>query len=424
MTNRISNNLLLGFVDKYNYPPQVKEQFEEIMSFIDSSRVKSVLLTGSTSRGELSYLTTNNRIELYSDYEFLIISNSGVDPSDLLRLVEAYGELEKKYSSNPLFHIDFSYIDIKSLRRTPLQLKHYETKENGITIYGENLKHLLPDITLKNLDFKDLNEVLIWRLWAMLLYMPKNLLAGKDMVGEEEDIYKYVLYRNLLDLTTWGLPSKGVLLPSFKERISHLNTSFSNLQDEFFMDKGFLYLMNESMTGKFKLEFHRNLFNLYTTAIHYFVKAKEYLLIQNGVTWDNSEDGDIILAKKSSKFFHDYHYRRKGYEAQFFLRHYNDLGIKKGLQWIFAGKYGLMLNFLCSIHLALVCRLNDNSDAGYHLDRADSILQRLSTRKIHRIRLNEFEKSWLALRNGFAIFLMDYFRSIKMKQDYINSVLK
>ncbi len=421
MTNRILNNFRLGFVDEYNYPPQVKEQFEEIVSFIDSSRVKSVLLTGSTSRGELSYLTTNGGLEVYSDYEFLIIANSGVDPSDLLRLEEAYGELEKKYSSNPLFHIDFSFIDMKALSRVPFHLKHYETKENGITIYGENLKHLLPDITLKNLDFKDLNEVLIWRLWAMLLYLPKNLLAGKGRVCEE-DIYKYVLCRNLLDLATWILPYRGVLLPSFKERISYLNSSFSKLQDGCFMDKGFLDLMNESMTGKFKLEFNRNLLDLYTTAIHYFVKAKEYLLMQNGVNRGDDEDGDIVLAKESRQFFHDYHYRRKGYEVFFFLKHFESMGIQHGLRWIFAGKYGLMLEFLCNIHLALVSRLNGNKDL-YYLDRASSILQKLSTRKEPEINTKRFSESWLALRNGFAMFLMDYFRSVKMKEDYINSVL-
>jgi len=62
------------FVEKYNYPTQIREHFEEILSNIDESKIESVILTGSTSRGELSYHTTNERLVLYSDYEFLIIS--------------------------------------------------------------------------------------------------------------------------------------------------------------------------------------------------------------------------------------------------------------------------------------------------------------------------------------------------------------
>ena len=169
------------------------------------------------------------------------------------RLEKAYRKLEDSFSDNPLFHIDFSYIDVKFLRSLPPHLKHYETKKNGVVVYGRDLLHLIPEITLKTLDFKDLNEILIWRLWAMLLYFPKEIaLAGKNDT-ENQNVYKYVLCRNLLDLTTWILPLKNVLLHSFKERYAYLKGNFGELQDSEVIDNRFLKLMEECMIGKFEI---------------------------------------------------------------------------------------------------------------------------------------------------------------------------
>lgn len=414
----------LTFVEKYNYPTQIREHFEEILSNIDESKIESVILTGSTSRGELSYHTTNERLVLYSDYEFLIISKGGIDALDVERLAKAYRKLEKRYSTNSLFHIDFSYIDMSQLRSLPPHLKHYETKENGITICGRDLLHLVPDITLKNLDFKDLNEILIWRLWAMLLYLPNEFVQYGSANGEEESMYKYVLYRNLLDLTTWILPLKGVLLPSFRERHAYLESDFSELQDNQVIDKRFLNLMNECMTGKFELKFSRSLVDLYAIAIEYFVRAKQHLLDMNHIVDYGNVGSSSTIEKNSGKFFHDYHYRRKGYETLFFLNNFRDMGIKRGIRWVLTGKYGLMLEFLCNIHLALASNLAGDKERGSrYLNGACSILQQLSVRSTFKVETKGFSELWLALRRGFAHFLTDYFRSLQVKNDYIDSTI-
>jgi hypothetical protein len=324
----------LTFVEKYNYPIQIREHFEEILSNINESKVQSVILSGSTSRGELSYQTINERIVLYSDYEFLVISKGSVDPLESERLAKVYRTIEERHSTNYLFHIDFSYIDVRRLRSLPPHLKHYETKENGITIYGRDMLHLVPDITLKNLDFKDLNEILIWRLWAILLYLPNELVRSGSVDDEQESMYMYVLYRNLLDLTTWILPLKGVLLPSFRKRHAWLESNFSTLQDNQVVDKRFLSLMNECMIGKFELRFNRPLVDLYTTTIEYFVRAKQHLLnVNHTVDYNNVGSGSTI-EKRSSRFFHDYHYRRKGYEILFLLNNFRNMGIRQGIRWV------------------------------------------------------------------------------------------
>ena len=415
----------LTFVEEFNYPALVKEHFEEILSHINDLKVESVILTGSTSRGELSYRATGERFIIYSDYEFLIVSKGKVDPADRDRLAKACQNLEENFSDSPLFHIDFSYIDRRSLRSSPHHLKHYETKENGITIYGRNLLHLMPNTTLKNLDFKDLNEILIWRLWAILLYLPNEFVRCGRVNSAKESMYKYILCRNLLDLTTWILPLKGVLLPSFRQRNTYLNSNFSELQDNQVISKRFLNLMNECMIGKFELKFSRSLVDLYKTAIEYFLRAKEYLLNVHYVSKDEGAGRRLAVETSSGKLFHDYHYRRKGYETLFFLKNFRDIGIKQGVRWVLTAKYGLMLEFLCNINMALVSSLSEDKEQKLcYLDRACSILKRLSAYNIFGAETKEFSESWLVLRRGFANFLMDDFRSLKMKKEYIDSVIE
>ena len=72
--NKMKSAADLSFAEKYKYPAQVREHFKEVLSNIDGSTVEAVILTGSASRGELSYQITDGGISLYSDYEFLVIA--------------------------------------------------------------------------------------------------------------------------------------------------------------------------------------------------------------------------------------------------------------------------------------------------------------------------------------------------------------
>ena len=68
------------FIDRFNYPPSIRNQFRTILdkvnSYLRSERVCSVILYGSTSRGELSYKIRyqDGKIDLFSDYELWVIT--------------------------------------------------------------------------------------------------------------------------------------------------------------------------------------------------------------------------------------------------------------------------------------------------------------------------------------------------------------
>lgn len=409
----------LTFVNEFNYPPVVKSHFEEILSHIDISKIESIILTGSTSRGELSYKPANGTISIYSDYEFLLVTKGRVDNLDAKRLSGIYAKLETVFSNTPLFHIDFVYIDKKRFANLPLHLKHYEMRENGKTIFGHDILKYIRQVRPNNLDFKDLNEILIWRLWQILLYMPLALVRGQRPSPDQEEIYNYVICRNFLDLLTWRLPFKGILLPSFGKRYEYLREHFSQWQDDAVIDEDFVDLSGESMKGKFKIQFNRNCIELYADTIRYFIRAKEAL---------TSSSGKIqpYARKLTSNLFHDYHYRRKAHEVLFVSKHLNKMGLFGGFRWLLTKKFSLILEFLCAIHRAVVSNLDgDGVQAFQQLRQAELVLRKLDiTITATTDEKPAFPELWQSLRMGFAKFLIDYFPSVRMKTGYINSLLR
>lgn len=414
----MNNAINLSFVEKYQYPSLVKEHFEQILSHIDPSKVESVILTGSTSRGELSYQVTEDAISLYSDYEFMIIAKGSVEKKDEVRLSKCFEKLECDLSSNPLFHIDFSYITAKQLSNLPPHLKHYETKKNGQAIYGQDLLHLVPETNLANLDFKDLHEILIWRLWALLLYLPRQMVVGDSLSDSQAKSYQYILCRNMLDILTWILPLKRVLLASFRERHDYLNANLTKLSDDILIDKEFSEFINECMIGKFEMRFHRNLSKLYADVTRYFLKAKNYLIGSK-----KGANQESFLKKHSSSFFHDSSYRTKGREVKLILKNIGCVEIMRVAPWVLSSKYGLMLEFLYTMHLALVSHLENDPEASNYLNKSLGIMRKLNIRKLFIHNPDEFCQSWLSLRKLFADFLIDYFYSIRVKRHYIDSLI-
>jgi hypothetical protein len=80
---------------------------------------------------------------------------------------------------------------------------------------------------------------------------------------------------------------------------------------------------------------------------------------------------------------------------------------------------------VCNIHLALVLSLSADKEQGFrYLDRAHSILQELNVRSVLKAENRDFSELWLALKQGFANFLVDYFYSVQAKKTYIDSIIK
>ena len=150
----------------YGYPDIV---FEVISKFVDTvtdifdEQDVGVLLLGSTSRGELCWETDNQNITLFSDIEFMIVVNSetGYQKNELSRKVY---ELSGLYELGERFHLDYSVNRWGRLKKSHKKIFVFDAKNTGVDLTDNKVKIHLPDVTRHNLDFNELNDILLHRM--------------------------------------------------------------------------------------------------------------------------------------------------------------------------------------------------------------------------------------------------------------------
>lgn len=414
----------LEFCERYNYPPEVKKHFKMILDPISSDKILSVLLIGGTSRGELSYRRVDNELIIFSDYEFLMIAKGRVKKSYKRKLQHYYDNLQKQIGArSPLFHIDFDYISLRKLANLKRTFWTYEVKEKGITIWGQDLKDRIPNVTLKNIDLKELNEALIWRLWTIFLYTPPELLTKKDISSKKEMVFKYVLSKNTLDITTWLLPWEGYLIPSFTRRVAFIKEKYQELGCNFFFGENFPDFLELCLEGKIKLRFNAGTVEeLYRQSIAYFVNALEYLIYRSLSLRVSSEEIPAIIIEKSDKLFRDNALRRRAYDAILGLKRAPNLKGKL-LSWYLTKKHGVILVILLNLHNATLQFIKGNERKAKRLiNEAKKWLSKISFLPLSNS--DDFLNEYLAVRKNLVYYMTQYFPWIKNQQAHVRSIEK
>lgn len=192
---------------------QISEKVRETLA--GCPEVVAALLMGSCSRGEETYfINGRGERELLSDYEMLIIVHDKMDTKvsdNKLRLLAS--EL-KGQSSSPCFELEWSYKTEHQIKKLDKRFIFFEARESACTIYGnKSAIELFPVINIKNLNFCELNTVIIHRLYHVL----------RDCLNTDEHYQQYLIARNTLDIPTAVLPLCGILQSSYGRR----NMSFS-----------------------------------------------------------------------------------------------------------------------------------------------------------------------------------------------------
>lgn len=189
----------------------VKQISEKVKLTLSSCQeVIAALLMGSCSRGEETYfLNKNGEKELLSDYEMLIIvkDNYAIDESN--RKLHALADELKSQSTSPCFELEWSYKTVREMKKLDKRFIFFEAKVSSYVIFGDNnVINLFPDINIKNLNYCELNTVLIHRLYHVV----------RDYLIPDEHYQKYLIARNTLDIPTAILPLLGVLQSSYINR--------------------------------------------------------------------------------------------------------------------------------------------------------------------------------------------------------------
>lgn len=174
----------------------------------------SVILLGSLSRGEATWLEKDGRPIMVSDIEFFTVYPEGFTGFDEFTVFmdKTAGEVFADQDSE-LFHIDNSFVCRQRLGTMERKLLTYDAKKLGKAVVGRNDIVLLPEITLKNINLWDIRDILTHRVFSVLYYG----FSLKEQGKEEE--YRYNLAKNSLDLMTVLLVVRRRLESGFINRL-------------------------------------------------------------------------------------------------------------------------------------------------------------------------------------------------------------
>lgn len=412
----------LNFCDRFNYPAQVRDHFRKILEPIDPEKVLSVLLLGSTSRGELSYREKKEGLSLLSDYEFFIIAKGMPDRKYAGRLKDYYLGLQRKIGrGSPFFHIDFDFIPLFKLRHLSKTFFTYDLKKTGITIWGEDVKKEIAEVTLENIDLKELNETLIWRLLAVFLYTPPELLREGTLSEEKEILFKYLLSRNILDIATWLLPWEKELIPTFQKRTAFIKKHYEELGCFSFLGKDFPLFLGRCLAGKLNLEFKdTEPVNFYGEVVSCFLRAFQYLVFRTLSFKAGPEEALSVLAQKSNRFFRDRTLLRRGYDAWLALKNLKFLG-RRVFGWYLTDKHGLLASAVFKTHRALLLFLSGEEEkAGKILEEAVSDAQTIVFLPLPREQT--FLSRYRGLRKAIIHFMVRYFPWAAKEREHLDSL--
>jgi hypothetical protein len=204
------------------YPMEIKRQlaelFDTVIETLPQEKIYSIVMLGSTPRGELSYRQQGDSIDIFSDYEFVIVYRQPFLKRELDLLDKQLSDLTEKWGiRSPLFHIDYGVASKAKFAVTPPTFWAFEAKNCGINVFGHDATELLPDVTTKNLDYGVLNELVLVRLWNMLLALNEGFV--RDGGSEYERFTVSLSYaRNALDILSILLPAEGTLLAGYESR--------------------------------------------------------------------------------------------------------------------------------------------------------------------------------------------------------------
>ena len=391
---------------KYPHLENAPQSLEQAVDLLKTSPdICSIFLLGSAARGELSILQhERGEVEIFSDYEFLAVTTKRISRQNRTILQNQLRSLEKQIGNpNPLFHIDVLFRERNRLSTLPSTIFLYELKQNGIDLYGRDMRHEMPEVTIRNLDFRNTNEILFKRLWAILLHLPRRFLLGGTSHAERR-VTGYVLSRNALDLTTVLLPQEGILLPTYHQRVEKLGAVYPELAFFTLFGSKLPSFLETCLSKRLDLDFTNvDLDDWYRETIRYLELAIQYIAFKVGCTGTS-------LPACSKRIFNEWPISRGEWYnlARLMLQHLRDQ--RAVYHWLFSPKKGWLTLGLLSMHKALIAwRKGDSGEAKASLQVSRTALNQL-TLTDNDLMPESFPIQWLSLRKLWADFWCEYIR--------------
>ena len=114
------------------------------------------------------------------------------------------------------FKVDYVINTWSGIKKAEKKIFIFDSKNKGIDLGVDSVVSVLPDVTIKNINFIELNDIILHRMKAVITDVREDVFSCGGISPE----LCMSISKNALDSTTWLFPYEAEnLLSGFKERL-------------------------------------------------------------------------------------------------------------------------------------------------------------------------------------------------------------
>lgn len=387
---------MVSVAKKFNYPCVIDNVIDDFIlacKKIFADDKLGILLVGSAARGELCWSMKESSPCFYSDIEFIVV----VEKMDgrCKAFSKKIAELERKRDLGKRFKIDYVLNNWTGITRLDKKIFVFDSKNTGIELGEHSVKLLMPDVRKDNLNFHELNDVLLHRMKALLMDVPDDVFERKH----GHDVFCLSIAKNTLDITTWLYPYEAdSLVSGFNNRLIKWEERRKDLiLSSYFGDDEFDFLNNCIAMRRGEIN-GLDVASLLSGYVSIYAKAIAYCKEMNGIdTLESLSEPSVSRA-----LFLEFSPRRRLKEASLLLMSFSVFGPMRLFANIFKARKGRQVEFCYSMIEALSLLMVGNKKKhdemiGQSKSVLDSLLPVPVTNKKDRV------AQWLGLRDQYRL---------------------
>ncbi len=388
----------INTLSEYAYPEEiiaVVNEFIAIVNDVFNKQKSGVLLVGSAARGELCWEYSHNKLQMYSDIEFLVAVDYK-ENSLINKFKQQVADIESKCSYGEAFHIDYTVIPWPKLQKVDKKFFVFESKQCGIDLGSHSVNDCLPEINRSNLNWKELNEVLLHRMNSMLHAIPLSLF-NSTMSEIESRTFALNLVKNTLDLTTWLHPYEAdELVAGFNARTDSWKHGFLEQSQlgNYFSEADVEYI-SQCLAIRKTPDTQVNAVYMLGQTLLLYQKGISYCKVMNAI----DEKKSISEVLPCIKLFDEYRFRQRVSQGISLFMNISKTGVIKCLRNIFCVRKGVAANFSLYMLSAAYSYTKGEQMEQSNLKKARIELFKLT--RCREIEEESFVKTWVNLRDCF-----------------------
>lgn len=414
-SNRSSIDSLCRY---YNYPADVGRLLEQLVASVRVPGTKSIVLSGSASRGELVFAQSATGLRLFSDLELFVVADE-MDPQEKRRAMARLNPLEQHQWSvgARTFHTDVEFMTMQEWPRKQARFQAWETAQSGWVLFGENIINLIQaDVEPRAAIQSSLN-----RLWYLLLYLPERLLR-RCPTEDDLQAFNYSLNRAVLDFPLWLLVHRGILVAGFAGRQKCLREHREEFRRQEFPIDELLELVDSAMHSRQFPELTPDARVLYEKVLSWYPRMVSWTLNMS----PNEDSGNFPAAirKHNRKLYAPLNWKRHAWQVRILTA----IGVQSSpwlaVNWLREKKQVIVTTFLWQMHRAATQYLAGRErEAAECLQLASRDMGLLWPAAVANSAPQPFIEGWIRLRRCFFDFVMLFYRGLREKESYYEFVL-